>query len=122
MLERTCDSDLVKVLQEGVSQRYQAIHLQTQVASVAAHRDALSVELSNGRRERFERILVVVGPKPNGATIDPTVPGVTVDEAGFIPVDNLLRTNVNGIYPVAMSSVGRCSRTRPRTEGGSPPR
>jgi len=96
-----CDPDLVKVLHKRVSQRYEAIHLQTQVVSVTAQHDGLAVELSShGEPERFDRILVAVGRKPNGATIDATAAGVTVDNAGFIPVDKQLRTNVAGIYAI----------------------
>ena len=95
-----CDPDLVKVLQKRVSQRYEAIHVQTEVVSVSAEQDGMSVELSNGQRQLFDRILVAVGRTPNGARIDAAAAGVTVDQAGFIPVDRQLRTNVAGIYAI----------------------
>ena len=48
----------------------------------------------------FDRILVAVGRRPNGAEIEASKVGVKVDEAGFIPVDEQLRTNVPGIRAI----------------------
>jgi len=66
---------------------------------------------SNGRGGRFERILVAVGRKPNGATIDAPPPGRR-RQGGLIPVDNQLRANVSGIYAISDSSADLCSRAQ----------
>ena len=42
--------------------------------------------------------------------------GVALDERGRIATDGHFKTNVEGIYGLAMRSPGRCSRTRPRTK------
>ena len=48
----------------------------------------------------FQQVLVSVGRKPNGGTIDAEKAGVKVDERGFIKVDNQLRTNVPHIFAI----------------------
>jgi dihydrolipoamide dehydrogenase len=95
-----CDADLVKVLQKHISGRYEAIHLQTKVESVKALKGGLRVELSSGESEQFDRILVAVGRRPNGRAIGADAAGVEVDDAGFISVDQQMRTNVPGIYAI----------------------
>jgi dihydrolipoamide dehydrogenase len=95
-----CDPDLVKPLQKRISGRYEAIHVETMVEAVEAREDGLHVKLSSGATETFDRILVAVGRRPNGGAIGAAEAGVTVDDAGFIPVDRQMRTNVPWIYAI----------------------
>jgi dihydrolipoamide dehydrogenase len=95
-----CDPDLVKPLHRRIEQRYEAILLGTQVVSVKAQKSGLKVEFSEGDARTFDRILVAVGRRPNGHAIGADAAGVHVDDAGFIPVDRQLRTNVPGIYAI----------------------
>jgi dihydrolipoamide dehydrogenase len=95
-----CDPDLVKVLQKRISGRYEAIHLGTKVESVEAADGGLDVKLSSGESLQFDRVLVAVGRRPNGHAVNATAAGVEVDSAGFIPVDQQMRTNVPGIYAI----------------------
>ncbi len=95
-----CDADLVKPLHKRISERYEAVLLETSVASIKADKSGLQVEFSNGSTETYGQILIAVGRKPNGHAIGAAVAGVTVDERGFIPVDSQLRTNVPGIYAI----------------------
>jgi dihydrolipoamide dehydrogenase len=95
-----CDLDLVKPLHKRISARYEAIHLETKVESVEASEAGLEVKLSSGATETFDRILVAVGRRPNGASIGAAEAGVSVDDAGFIPVDRQMRTNVPWIYAI----------------------
>src|SRR5580692_1718271 len=48
----------------------------------------------------FDRILVAVGRRPNGALIDAERAGISVDPVGFIPVSKQLRTNVPHIFAI----------------------
>ena len=95
-----CDPDLVKPLHKRISERYEAVLLETSVASVTAQKSGLKVEFSNGSTKTFDQILIAVGRKPNGHAIGAATAGVTVDERGFIPVDLQMRTNVPGIYAI----------------------
>jgi dihydrolipoamide dehydrogenase len=95
-----CDPDLVKPLQRRIEQRYEAIHLETQVVSLTPQKSGLKVELSSGDAQVFDSVLVAVGRKPNGAEIGAEAAGVNVDERGFIAVDRQLRTNVPWIHAI----------------------
>jgi len=95
-----CDEDLVLPLQRRISERYEAIHLGMEVMSVTPQKSGLKVQLSNGSSAAFDRVLVAVGRKPNGLTLDADAAGVNVDERGFIQVDSHRRTNVPWIYAI----------------------
>jgi len=94
------DKDLVKPLQKRIEGRYEAIHLETKVEKIEAADDGIKATLSNGDTQTFDRVLVAVGRKPNGAGLGLDTAGVTVDDKGFVPVDEQMRTNVAHIYAI----------------------
>ena len=94
------DPDLVKPLRKRIEARYEAIHLGTKVEQVEAADDGLKATFSNGDAETFDRVLVAVGRRPNGAGLGLDSAGVTVDDNGFVPVDDQMRTNVAHIYAI----------------------
>jgi dihydrolipoamide dehydrogenase len=95
-----CDRDLVEPLRKRITGRYEAIHLETLVETVTAQKGGIKVKLSSGESQTFEQVLVAVGRRPNGHAIGADAAGVEVDEAGFIPVDAQLRTNVPWIHAI----------------------
>jgi dihydrolipoamide dehydrogenase len=95
-----CDPDLVKPLRKRIDERYEAIHLSTKVEKVEAGDDGLRATLSNGETQTFDRVLVAVGRRPNGAGLGLDAAGVKVDERGFVPVDSQMRTNVAHICAI----------------------
>jgi dihydrolipoamide dehydrogenase len=98
-----CDNDLVKPLQERIEKRYEAIRLGTKVAGVEALDDGLRVSFEGDgapKPETYDRILLAVGRRPNGASLGAEAAGVAVDEAGFIRVDRQMRTNVPHIFAI----------------------
>jgi dihydrolipoyl dehydrogenase len=98
-----CDPDLVKPLYKRIAARYEAIHLGTRVDAVTARDDGLTVSFAGEdapEAETFDRILVAVGRRPNGAGIGAEAAGVAVDERGFIAVDRQMRTNVGHIFGI----------------------
>jgi dihydrolipoamide dehydrogenase len=95
-----CDPDLVKPLHKRISDRYEEILLGTKVESVEASAKGLSVKLSSGDSKTFDGILVAIGRRPNGRAVGASEAGVNVDDAGFIPVDRQMRTNVPSIYAI----------------------
>ncbi|MFN3234491.1 MAG: dihydrolipoyl dehydrogenase [Gammaproteobacteria bacterium] len=98
------DADIVKPLHQRLSKRYSNIMLKTKVTQVEAREGGLYVtfegEQAPAEPQRFDRILVAVGRKPNGKLINAQSAGVHVDERGFIPVDTQMRTNVPHIYAI----------------------
>jgi dihydrolipoamide dehydrogenase len=95
-----CDPDLVRPLQKRISERYEAILLGTSVTDVKAQKGGVKVTFSDGKSQLFDGVLVAVGRRPNGGAIDAGTAGVTVDSAGFIPVDRQMRTNVGWIFAI----------------------
>jgi dihydrolipoamide dehydrogenase len=95
------DRDLVKPLHQRIAGRYEAIHLATKVESIEAREDGLHATFSGDVADAvFDRVLVAVGRVPNGAGLGLDTAGVQVDERGFVPVDERLRTNVAHIYAI----------------------
>ncbi|MGF1546300.1 MAG: dihydrolipoyl dehydrogenase [Thiotrichales bacterium] len=97
------DRDLVRTFEKLVGKRYERVLTQTKVAAVTPTDAGLkcSFEGPNGVFEdTFDRVLVAIGRSPNGKLIDAEKAGVTVDERGYIPVDNQQRTNVEHIFAI----------------------
>jgi dihydrolipoamide dehydrogenase len=97
------DRDIVTPLYRRIAQRYEAIHLKTRVTGVEARPDGLVVTFEGAKApatDRFDRILVAVGRRPNGRSIGAENAGIRVDERGFIPVDRQMRTNVMHIFAI----------------------
>lgn len=97
------DRDLVMPLMKRIEKRYEGILLKTKVTKVKATKAGLvaTFEGPNGPFEaEFDKILVAVGRKPNGALVAADAAGVIVDERGFIPVDTQMRTNQQHIFAI----------------------
>ena len=97
------DRDIVTPLMKRIEKAYEAIHLKTKVTKVEATPDGLVAHFEGPKApasDRFDRILVAVGRRPNGKLIGAEAAGVRVDERGFIPVDRQLRTNVPHIFAI----------------------
>src|SRR5579862_263239 len=95
-----CDPDLVEPLRKRISQRYEAIHLETEVGEMTPQKAGIKVTFSSGETSVFDRVLAAVGRRPNGALIGAEAAGVEVDDRGFIRVDHQLRTNVPWIHAI----------------------
>jgi len=98
-----CDPDLVKPLAKRMEKRFEAIRLNTGVTAMEAKKDGIHVTLKAGETlstEKFDRVLVAIGRRPNGKTIGAEAAGVAVDERGFIAVDKQMRTNVPHIFAI----------------------
>ena len=98
-----CDRDIVKPLQKRMEKRFENIWLETKVTKIDAKKEGIVVhfEGSNVPKETtFDRVLVSVGRKPNGHTIEAAKAGVNVDEQGFIATNKQMKTNVDHIYAI----------------------
>ncbi len=91
------DRDLVKPLHSRLEKLFAAIHLKTKVVSLADKKDAIEVKLqaadgSNERIERFSRVLVSVGRRPNSNDIGLEHTDVEIDPRGFVVTDERQQT------------------------------
>ncbi|MCX7664175.1 MAG: dihydrolipoyl dehydrogenase [Gemmataceae bacterium] len=99
----TADRDLVKPLETRMRQRFEAIYLNTKVASLNPTTEGVVATLEGKdvpSQLTFDRVLVSVGRRPNSAGLGLEAAGVNVTERGYIPVDLARRTNVPHIFAI----------------------
>ncbi|MDQ3777139.1 MAG: dihydrolipoyl dehydrogenase [Pseudomonadota bacterium] len=103
-----CDPDIVKPLEGRLRERYTGVHLATRVLAVEAHvsdmgRGELSARLEGQAgpfTQGFDAVLCAVGRRPNGHRLGAEHAGISVSEAGYIPIDAQMRTNVPHIFAI----------------------
>lgn len=98
------DRDLVKVWEKMNLPRFNKVMLKTSAASAIAKDDGIWVDFKGDKApsepQCYDLVLVAVGRTPNGKKIAANQAGVMVDERGFIPVDQQMRTNVPHIFAI----------------------
>ena len=97
------DADLVKPLHKQLVRRYEAIYLKTKVSKISAEKKSLKVTFEGDQapaEQSYDRVLVAVGRRPNGKMINAELANIQVNERGFIPVDQQMRTNMPHIFAI----------------------
>ena len=97
------DRDLVKPLEKRLKSGLAGIMTGTKVVKVEAGAAELTVYFEGAGAPAtagYDRVLVAVGRRPNGALIGADKAGVAVDARGFIAVDKQMRTNVPHIFAI----------------------
>jgi dihydrolipoamide dehydrogenase len=97
------DRDLVRPLAKRIEKRYEAIYLNAKVTKLEPKPEGLLATFEGEvkpQQQMFNRVLMAVGRRPNGADIGAERAGVAVDERGFISVDKQQRTNVPHIFAI----------------------
>jgi dihydrolipoamide dehydrogenase len=98
------DRDLVKVWQKYNQHRFDNIWLGTKTVGAEAKEDGVYVKFEGGdappEPQRYDLVLQAVGRRPNGKALGADLAGVLVDERGFIPVDQQMRTNQHHIFAI----------------------
>ena len=97
------DRDLIRPLHKRLEKRYDQIYLKTKVSALSAQKNGLKATFEGNNApdpQVYDRVLLSVGRRPNGHLIGAEAAGVHVDEHGFVPVDDQMRTNVAHIYGI----------------------
>ena len=98
------DRDLVLRVLKRLEQMFEAILLNTTVASVKNEgngiRATLKAQDGNAHEKVFDRVLVSVGRKPNSEIVGLDKTRVQVGERGFIQVNKQLQTDDPSIYAI----------------------
>jgi len=98
------DRDLIRPLQKRMEKRFESIMVSTKVSKLEAKPDGIYVDFegANAPKEtqKYDRVLVSIGRRPNGKNIGAENAGVIVDDRGFIAVDKQMRTNVPNIFAI----------------------
>jgi dihydrolipoamide dehydrogenase len=90
------DRDLVRPLAKRLEERFEAIHLNTKVASLTDRGDKIEVALEGPNspgKDSFDRVLVSIGRRPVTQGIGLENTEVTITERGFVKVDHQQRTS-----------------------------
>lgn len=97
------DKDLITVYSKFNKDRFNVM-LSTKVTGVTAESEGLRVAFEGKQAppepQLYDAVLVAVGRSPNGKRINAEAAGLRVDERGFIPTDNQMRTNVPHIFAI----------------------
>jgi dihydrolipoamide dehydrogenase len=97
------DRDLIRPLAKRIEKRYEAIYLNAKVAKLESRPEGLLATFEGEvkpQQQMFNRVLMAVGRRPNGAELGAERAGVTVDASGYIPVDKQQRSNVPHIFAI----------------------
>jgi dihydrolipoamide dehydrogenase len=98
------DRDLVRPLQRRLEGVFESIRLETKVAGLEARPDGIHASLTGPDgatvTERFDRVLISIGRRPNSADLGLETTRVQVDAKGFVVVDNKRQTAEPGIYAI----------------------
>ena len=98
------DQDLRDVFKKERKDLMDKTMFNTKVTSVSPKGKKLIVqfETQDGKKksDTFDKVLVAIGGKPNTTGIGLEKAGVETDEKGFIKVDLVRRTSVEGIYAI----------------------
>jgi len=104
----TQDPDAAEVLEVVLQQRGMELAAETRASAVERTAEGVLVTLQDGSRLAGSHCLMAVGAVPNTEELGCEEVGVTRDEGGYIRVDKVSRTSVNGIY-----AAGDCTGVMP---------
>lgn len=98
------DRDMMRPLEKKLKTKFKSILTNTKVDSLKKIGEKIEVEFKDSegksQKEKFDRVLVSVGRRPNSEGIGLEQAGVKVDEKGFVIVDKQQRTNVANIFAI----------------------
>jgi len=101
------DRDLVNVWQKFNAGRFDRIMLGTKTVSAEATPDGIRVSFESAKpgveapeAQTYDLVLQAVGRTPNGRKIGADKVGLNVNERGFIPVNQQMRSNVPSLFAI----------------------
>lgn len=91
----TVDRDLVIPLQRRLQTIFKGIHLQTGIVAMEENQDSVEVTLEGPQgstSQRFDRVLVSIGRRPNSEELGLDQTSARVNQAGFIEINERQQT------------------------------
>jgi len=97
------DRDLVNTLKKKLDENFESIHVNTKVKSLEEKDQKVHVtfegEIEN-KEQKFDRVLVAIGRRPNSNDLGLELTGVETDKRGFIVTDEQRHTRDSHIYAI----------------------
>lgn len=97
------DKDLVRPLLKRLKEQFTEISLETKVVGMKEVKGGIQLEFEGKnppKSQKFEKVLVSVGRRPNTSELKLDKAGVELDERGFIKVDERFKTTAERIYAI----------------------
>ena len=97
------DEDMVDILHKKMDSKLTEILLDTKVLAAKKVKAGIEIKMKSNNKiisNTYEKILVSIGRLPNTDGISLENAGISIDERGFIPVDEYRRTSIEGIYAI----------------------
>lgn len=102
-LLRGADPDLAEPLVRKLKAIFEAVHFNTTVSSLQERKDTVEVFLkgdADNSSKTFDRVLIAIGRTPNSEGIGLETTNVTVNDRGFVVVDEQQRTTDEKIFAI----------------------
>lgn len=97
------DSDISKELQRQFTKQGIVCNTSSNITNVKKGKNAITLEYEidgNKDSSTFDKVMLGVGIQPNTENLGLSEVGITLNQNGFIEVDEYMKTNVNGIYAI----------------------
>ncbi|VAW56721.1 Dihydrolipoamide dehydrogenase of pyruvate dehydrogenase complex [hydrothermal vent metagenome] len=97
------DRDLIRPFEKSLKKKTENVFINTKVTELIPGKNGITCKFEGAKapaEDTFDNVLVAIGRSPNGRVMDAEKAGVVVNEQGFVPVDNQMRTNVNHIFAI----------------------
>ena len=92
------DTDAARVIEKVFAKRGMQVLSESRAEHVRRTETGVEVQLADGQIIEGSHCLMAVGSIPNTTKIGLDAVGVEMNEAGFITVDKVSRTNIRGVY------------------------
>ncbi len=93
-----CDDDIVNVVGRSFRKRGIAVHTGVQVTGHTPNGQGTTVSFGDGQSVTVDAVVVSVGRRPRSDGLLAEGTGVTVDQRGFVTVDEYMRTTAPGVF------------------------
>lgn len=94
------DQDVAEAIREILEKEGVDVHLNADTEHVSGDDSGVEIKLKSGYVIQGSHLLMAAGRRPNSDTIDPEQAGLTLDNRGFISVDDYCRTGTDGVFAI----------------------
>ena len=95
-----CDEDVVAVVNRSFRKRGITVHTGVQVSGHTPGTEGTTVAFGDGQSVTVDAVVLSVGRRPLSEGLLAEGTGVTVDDRGFVTVDEYMQTSAQGVYAV----------------------